>query len=296
MPNRDQVFSLADAACYAAKNEGRNRVHFWSPGDQVLEQQQGEMSWVSRIRKALEEDRFVLYAQPIVPTRSSEADGKVSYEVLVRMLDEKGGVVPPGQFLPVAERYQLASRIDRWVIGQVLRELDAHPNHLKRLDFCSINLSGLSLTNDTLQEELAELIGKYPHIRPECLCFEVTETAAITNLGRAVEFIRKMRAVGCRFALDDFGTGVSSFAYLKNLPVDFLKIDGVFVKDIVNDPIDRVVVEAIHNVGHEMGKVTVAEFVEDEAIRQTLALIGVDLCQGFGIARPVPLTSLLDSR
>lgn len=296
MPNLQQIFSLADAACYAAKSEGRNRIHVWRPGDQVLEKHHGELTWVNRIQKALEDDRFVLFAQPIVETDRPHGGGKLRYEVLVRMLDERGEIVPPGHFLPVAERYQLASQIDRWVVRRLLRELNAHPDHVNQLEFCSINLSGLSLTDDALQEEIAELVVSYPRIRPEVLCFEVTETAAITNLGRAVEFIHRMRTVGCRFALDDFGTGVSSFAYLKNLPVDFLKIDGVFVKDILEDPIDRVVVEAIHNIGHEMGKITVAEFVENEAIRKTLSRIGVDLCQGFGIARPGPLADLLDAK
>lgn len=296
MPNQQQIFSLADAACYAAKSEGRNRIHLWKPGDQVLEKHHGELTWVNRIQQALEEDRFVLFAQPIVETDRRDGGGKLCYEVLVRMLDEKGEVVPPGQFLPVAERYQLASRIDRWVVRHVIRELEARPDHVNRLDFCSINLSGLSLTDSALLEEIAELVIAHPHVRPEVLCFEVTETAAITNLGRAAEFIDRMRAIGCRFALDDFGTGVSSFAYLKNLPVDFLKIDGVFVKDMMDDPIDYVVVEAIHNIGHEMGKITVAEFVENEAIRGSLSRIGVDLCQGFGIARPGPLSDLLDRK
>ena len=296
MPHQQEIFSIADAACYAAKHEGRNRIHLWQPGDEALERHHGELSWVSRIQKALEEDRFVLFAQPIVRTRASTDSAKVCYEILVRMKDEKGGIVPPGAFLPAAERYQLACRIDRWVVQRVLKELDARPDHVEKLDFCSINLSGLSLTNTELQEEIVAMILAHPRVPPETLCFEVTETAAITNLGRAVEFIQTLRAIGCRFALDDFGTGVSSFAYLKNLPVDFLKIDGVFVKDMLEDPIDRVVVQAIHSIGHEMGKITVAEFVENDAIRDELSRIGVDLSQGFGIARPGPFSDLLDGK
>ncbi len=293
MAGMESLFSLADIACYAAKHAGKNRIHVWQEGDQELQRFHGEMRWVNHIHEALEENRFILYAQPIVPTGGD--DGRVRYEILVRMRDANGKIVPPGEFLAAAERYHLASRIDRWVIENTLEKLVTRTEYLERLDLCTINLSGLSLSDTSLASFVADLMNRTGPLIPHNICFEITETAAITHLGQAAEFIRNMKALGCRFALDDFGSGVSSFGYLKNLDVDFIKIDGIFVRDMLVDPVDRAVVIAINEIAQKMGLQTIAEFVESDAILEALTGIGVNLAQGYGIARPMPLEDLLAS-
>lgn len=289
----ESLFSLADAACYAAKQAGRNRVHVWQKGDEELERVHGEMRWISRIHSALEEDRFILYAQPIVPVVDNDAGGRVSYEILVRMQDENGGMVSPGEFLPAAERYHLITNIDRWVIQNTINKLASRPDHLEHLEMCTINLSGLSLSDSTLSEFIGDTLKNTDPSLSRYICFEITETAAITHLGQATEFIRKVKALGCRFALDDFGSGVSSFGYLKNLAVDYIKIDGIFVRDMLDDPVDRALVTAINEVAQKMGKRTIAEYVISDAIREALAKINVDFAQGDGIALPKPLEVLI---
>ena len=278
------ILSAADAACYAAKDRGRNRIHIYHEGDVEVARRHGEMRWVTRIQTALEENRFELARQPIVPlfTRS-EPD--THYELLLRMRDEEGSIVAPEAFLPAAERYNLSVRLDRWVIREAFRLLTQDPAHLQKLFLCSINLSGVSLADeDFLIFVTTELAST--GIPPAKVCFEITETAAIANLSGAMRFIEVLRRIGCRFALDDFGSGLSSFAYLKSLPVDFLKIDGVFVKDIVHDPIDRELVRSINEIGHVMGKQTIAEFVESEEILAALGELGVDYAQGFELGKP----------
>jgi EAL domain-containing protein (putative c-di-GMP-specific phosphodiesterase class I) len=287
------VVRAADTACYAAKENGGNRIHVYREDDPELAQRHGVTQWVARINRALEEGRFCLYFQPIRPVVSSEMQG-AHYEALLRMKDEEGQIVLPSAFLPAAERYDLATKLDGWVIHAMFEWLICHREHLEQLYLCEINLSGHSLGND---EFLRTVIREFDetNIPAEKICFEVTETAAIANLTRATHFIQTLKARGCRFALDDFGSGLSSFAYLKNFPVDFLKIDGVFVKNIVNDPTDLAMVKSINEIGHTMGKRTIAEFVESAAILRKLKLpeIGVDFAQGYHIGRPRPIGDML---
>jgi diguanylate cyclase (GGDEF)-like protein/PAS domain S-box-containing protein len=278
------ILSAADAACYAAKDHGRNRIHIYHEGDVELARRHGEMRWVTRIQTALEENRFELARQPIVPL-SASAGADSHYELLLRMRDEDGDIVLPDAFLPAAERYNLSVRLDRWVVREAFRLLTQDQAHLEQLFLCSINLSGVSLADeDFLIFVTTEFAST--GLPPGKICFEITETAAIANLPGAMRFMEVLRRIGCRFALDDFGSGLSSFAYLKNLPVDFLKIDGVFVKDIVEDPIDRELVRSINEIGHVMGKRTIAEFVESSEILAALGEIGVDYAQGFELGRP----------
>jgi diguanylate cyclase (GGDEF)-like protein/PAS domain S-box-containing protein len=283
------VLSAADSACYAAKDAGRNRAHLYTENDVELSRRQGEMWWVSRINHALEDNRFRLVYQPIIPT-AGPPNG-FHYELLLRMEDESGQLVMPGAFLPAAERYHLAGKLDRWVVSTALDWLFGNPGHLDKLSLCSINLSGHSLGDGSL---LDCLVGRLKDRRALAgkLCFEVTETAAIANLNNALHFMHTLKDIGCRFALDDFGSGLSSFAYLKKLPVDFLKIDGIFVEDIANDPVSLAMVRSINEVGHVMGMETIAEFVENDEILARLQTIGVNYAQGYGIGRPRPLSEL----
>jgi EAL domain-containing protein (putative c-di-GMP-specific phosphodiesterase class I) len=284
-----------------AKDQGRNRVHVYRAEDMELARRHGEMQWVARINQALEEDRFCLSAQPIRALsdigQESEppelaVDGNGYYEVLLRMRDARGRMVPPGAFLPAAERYSLSVKIDRWVVEKIFSWLDEHPVQLEKLSMCSINLSGHSIADeDFLQFVISSLDGT--DVPAEKLCFEITETAAITNLVSATRFITALKGWGCHFALDDFGSGLSSFAYLKQLEVDFLKIDGVFVKDVVDDPINLAMVKSINDIGKVMGKRTIAEFVENEGILEKLREVGVDYAQGYCVGRPKPLDRLL---
>ncbi len=288
------VLSMADAACYAAKDRGRNRIHVYRHDDEDLHLRYGEMQWVAEINRALEEDRLVLACQPIVPVRPEEHHGE-HYELLLRLVDERGSLVPPGAFLPAAERYNLSSRIDRWVISNALARLREHPRHLEELYLCTLNVSGPSLGNEDFLAFAAREL-ETSGVPPEKICFEVTETAAISNLSNATGFIRALNGLGCKFALDDFGSGLSSFAYLKNLPVDFIKIDGMFVKDIMDDPIDLAMVRSIAEIGQVMDKRTVAEFVENKAVLQRLGDLRVDFAQGYGIGKPRPFLDYLSER
>ena len=290
------VLSAADDACYAAKNEGRNRIHVYREDDVEMTQRHGEMQRVVQIQRVLEEGRFELYFQPIVPINSDSHrrydDEGAYHELLLRMKDEEGQIVRPNAFLPAAERYNLSTKIDRWVVGSALDWFTHHPAHKQSLYLSSINLSGHSLGDEEFLDFVMQQLDT-TDFPPEKLCFEITETAAIANLSSATRFIKALKERGCWFALDDFGSGLSSFAYLKNLPVDFLKIDGAFVKDIVDDPIDFAMVKSINEIGHVMGKRTIAEFVENDAISLRLAELGVDYAQGYGIGRPQPIEEMM---
>lgn len=288
--NMARVLSKADAACYVAKDAGRNRVHIYHEDDVELAKRHGEMHWVAVINRALEENRFYLVLQPIMSLAKGQVDAE-HYELLIRMQDGHGHVVAPDAFLPAAERYNLSTKVDRWVIDAAFQWLTNHPQQLKRIMLCAINLSGCSLGDTGFLEFVIQQFAEH-NLPPHKICFEVTETAAIANLTHATNFITALRKLGCRFALDDFGSGQSSFAYLKNLPVDFIKIDGMFVKDIVDDPIDLAMVKSINDMGHVMGKQTIAEFVENDAILEKLREIGVDYAQGYGIGRPRPLKEM----
>jgi len=287
-----EVLKQAEAACYAAKDAGRNRVHVYHPQDEELSRRSGEMQWVARITRALEEDRFQLYCQPIAPVKT-ETSGRLYYEVLLRLQEENGDLITPGAFLPAAEKYGLSVRLDKWVIKKTLDWLKHHPEHVEKLDLCCINLSGLSVGDKEVLTFIENQFEKH-EIPAEKICFEITETAAIGKLRNATEFIRALKQYGCLFALDDFGSGLSSFGYLKTLEVDILKIDGTFVRDIATDPVDLAMVRSINEIGKVLGKSTTAEFVENDEVLEILKQIGVDRVQGYGIGRPVPIDELCD--
>lgn len=280
------IMSAADAACYAAKDKGRNRVYVYTPDDEELQQRQGEMQWVAHINKAFDENRFKLYCQRIVALSPRTAT-RDHFEVLLRMVDHKGRVILPMAFIPAAERYNIMPSIDRWVIETVLSSYDKlrEQSASRHPVTFAINLSGASLGDESFLNFVKKQFSEYA-LPPQGVCFEITETAAIANMSKAVQFMKELKELGCQFSLDDFGSGLSSFTYLKNLPVDYLKIDGSFVRDMNHDPIDRAMVEAINNIGHVMGIQTIAEAVEDEAVLQELRELGVDYAQGFGIERP----------
>jgi diguanylate cyclase (GGDEF)-like protein/PAS domain S-box-containing protein len=279
------VFSAADSSCYAAKEKGRNRVHVYRAEDAVLAQRDGEMRWMPRIQEALADERFRLYYQPILPC-SDTPDG-VHGEILIRMLDEAGHIVLPGAFLPAAERYGLMLALDRWVVKRSLGALSAASDIGGDVMF-AINISGQSLGAADFLDYVTDQMDA-TRVAPSKLCFEITETSAVSELAHALRFIDTLKGLGCRFALDDFGTGLSSFSYLKTLPVDYLEIDGVFVTGLVADDIDHAMVEAVHHVGHMMGLKTIAEWVESPEILVKLRQIGVNYGQGHALGQPRPL-------
>jgi diguanylate cyclase (GGDEF)-like protein/PAS domain S-box-containing protein len=278
------ALSAADAACYLAKDKGRNRVQVYRPEDSEVTLRRGEMEWVHRLHRALAEDRLCLYSQPM---RAMHAPGPHTQheELLVRLIDEQNELIPPIAFIPAAERYHLMPSIDRWVIRTAFRVLEERRATGNAGGTYAINISGASIGDDQFLDYVRESFARFriPHAS---ICFEITETTAVTSLSKAAEFIGALREPGCRFALDDFGVGVSSFTYLKQLPVDYLKIDGSFVKNMLTDPVDAAMVEAIHRIGRVMGKQTIAESVETEATLDALRSVGVDYAQGNAIAPP----------
>ncbi|MDQ3206269.1 MAG: EAL domain-containing protein [Pseudomonadota bacterium] len=277
-----EILSTADAACYVAKDQGRNRIHTYQPQDRALALRQGEMEWIGRINKAMDDGTLCLFAQPI---RALDSDELLHHEVLLRMRDAHGGLILPMAFIPAAERYNLMPAVDRWVIRQVLERLAAQKD--PRGPGVAINLSGASMSDTGLATFVRGMFAS-TRVDPAAICFEVTETAAIANLSSAAVLLGELKAMGCTVALDDFGSGMSSFAYLKHLPIDFLKIDGGFVRDLLEDPIDQAMVESINHIGHVMGLRTIAEFAESLPIIERLREIGVDYAQGYGVGRPAP--------
>lgn len=284
------ALSAADMACYAAKDLGRDRIHVFESGDEELTRRRGEMQWVSRINEALNNDRFMLYRQTI---QSLSNGNKGHAEFLLRLRDSDDEIIPPGAFIPAAERFNLMPSIDRWVINKAFSHLAADSDYKvgkNGVDKHFINLSGASLSDDDLFNYIKRQIDHF-HLAPGQIGFEITETAAISNMRLAVEFIDGIRNLGCSFALDDFGSGLCSFSYLRSIPVDCLKIDGSFVRNIKNNAMDAKIVQAINDVGHVAGLKTIAEYAEDKTIIKELKNIGVDFAQGFGIGRPEPLKS-----
>jgi diguanylate cyclase (GGDEF)-like protein/PAS domain S-box-containing protein len=278
------LLSAADSACAAAKENGRNRIYSFQENDIDLMRRRREMQWAARINNALEDGRFEIFRQVILPLQDPQQHG-MHYELLLRMRDEAGKIVTPDQFIVAAERYGLTPNIDRWMIEHALRWLVSEADEREKLELCSINLSGQSLGDDKFLPFVIDHFHR-SGIDASKICFEITETAAIASFSQANRFIHALKELGCRFALDDFGTGLSSFGYLKHFPVDFLKIDGSFVKEILHDPIDREMVRSINEIGHLTGKQTIAEFAENMEIVEMLRSLGVDYAQGYAIATP----------
>ena len=280
-----QALGSADLACTVAKEQGRNRVHVYKSSDEALLKHENQMLWVSRINLALEEDLFLIYRQKI-ELLQGDPDTEEHYEILIRLKEKNGEVLSPFHFIPAAERYGLMPKIDRWVINATFKKMA--DEFIKNPDsklVCSINLSGQSFSEDGLVVYIQEQLKKFD-LSADRICLEITETAAVSNLTQAVKFIEELKEMGCHFSLDDFGSGMSSFTYLKNLPVDYLKIDGYFVKTMMENKIDKAMVNSIHQIGSVMGLKTIAEFVENDEIMNELRAMGVDYGQGYGIGKP----------
>lgn len=287
--NLHALLSAADTACYVAKDEGRNRIHSYNDNDDALAERAGQMQWVHIITRALEEGRFEVHCQQMM----SFDDANVThFEMLIRMVEENGKVIPPLAFIPAAERYNLMTWIDRWMVENTLKCIEKLLTTTKRKDLLfSINISAQSLCDDDFLPFVKQQFSN-ADVSPSMICFEITETSAIVNLTRAQSFMAELKDLGSYFSLDDFGSGLSSFSYLKNLKVDFLKIDGAFIRDIVDDPIDKALVESINQVGHIMGIKTIAEYAETEEILAELESMGIDYVQGYAVAKPVSIAKI----
>ncbi|WP_020611614.1 EAL domain-containing protein [Sediminispirochaeta bajacaliforniensis] len=287
------VFAAADDACYIAKDAGGNKIKVYNVEENLFTKRRGEMQWISRLTKALEEDRFQLFFQPIEPINSSNS-GMKKCELLIRMIDQEGNTIMPADFIPAAERYNLMPAVDRWVVQNAFKAYKLLSDELgqdRNPFFFTINLSGAFLADETSLDFLVYEFQEYG-VPPSAFCFEVTETEAISNMKTASHFINELKKIGSTFALDDFGSGFSSFNYLKLLPVDYLKIDGMFVKDMDTDPVNRAMVEAINSMGKVMRIKTIAEFVGNEGILRELEQIGVDYAQGYFFGKPTPIKML----
>ncbi|MCW8932730.1 MAG: EAL domain-containing protein [Gammaproteobacteria bacterium] len=285
------LLSAADQACYMAKEQGRNQVKIYTESDKKLTLRSNEMHWVSRLHEALMHDHFELFYQPIISVQNTNYKKQEYYELLIRLHDSENKIMPPGSFLPAAERYGLMTAIDQWVIKNYFIWLKKNPEHLNKLKKCSINLSAQSLCDKNLLKFIKQQIEKY-NIPANKLCFEITETAVISNLNGALKCINSLRKLGISFSLDDFGTGMSSFSYLKKLPIDNIKIDGSFIKDILVDKVDETLVNSIIDIGKVMNKETIAEYVESVEILEKIKELGIDYAQGYGIAKPESLRNI----
>ncbi|OEY70941.1 diguanylate cyclase [Rheinheimera salexigens] len=288
--NADTVIKRAAAACTIAKEKGHNRIQLYDAEDLDTQRHQDEINWVAQLRQAIELDQFVLFQQTIKPLSVTEAG--LHYEILLRLRTADNNLISPDSFISSAERYGLMPLIDRWVIKQYFHWLQQHPTHIKQLTMCCINLSGSSLTDSSFKHDVQKLFNDYS-IPYKLICFEITETVAIVNLHNTLDFINHFRQQGCQFALDDFGSGFSSYGYLKNFPADYIKIDGHFVRDLLNDQYDKAIVKSIHDIAKAMGIRTVAEYVENDQILQAVQQLGIDYAQGYAIAKPQPLADLL---
>jgi EAL domain-containing protein (putative c-di-GMP-specific phosphodiesterase class I) len=286
------VLQAADNCCYAAKDAGRNRVHLWVEFDAALTTRHGEMRWVNRLESAIDENRFVLFAQHIKPIAAPAAG--LHCEVLLRLREDDGSMIPPGSFMPAAERFHLMVRIDKWVLQKVFAMLEADAIEFDLIDTIAVNLSGQSIGDRAFHRDLIRMLRE-ARFDTQKLCFEITETAAITNFGDAKVFIEELRSLGVRIALDDFGAGASSFGYLRLLPIDYLKIDGQYITGF-NDPLNKAAVRCFCEVANAVGAKTIAEFVESSDIRDALRVVGVDMTQGYLNHRPEPLAALIPSR
>lgn len=284
-----EVLSQADQACYMAKERGRNKVQLYVESDAETVKRRSEMEWVNRVRETLKEDRMCLDYQRIEPARPSRRTSGVHLELLVRMRDRDGQAIQPGAFIPAAERFGLMPQVDRWVVETALANFDRLLPDADTIELCTINLSGLTVDDDAFAGHVLSLLERYP-VPPHKLCFEITETVAVNNMSRVVAFMQRLRQVGCRFALDDFGAGAASFGYLKNMPIDIIKIDGSFIRNLETDPVSYSIVRAVTDIGHQIGLEVVAEWVDSERTRELLRGLGVDYVQGFHIHRPEPTT------
>lgn len=282
----EQVLRQADHACYQAKESGRNRLYIHQSDDNDLALRRSDMHWVTRLSDAFANDQLQLFSQPIAPIGDGVSGGH--YEILLRLKNSEGAPIRPGRFLPAAERYDVMPNVDRWVLKNTLLWLERHPKHVADLSMCSINLSRRTLADETFQQYAADLLDKSA-VPAEKLCFEITENGAISNMAKTIAFIKTLSVRGCRFSLDDFGAGMTSFSYLKALPVDFIKIDGSFIQMMSSSQIDYEMVRFTNDISHLMGRQTVAEYVTDESLLNKLQEIGVDFAQGYWIGRPQPL-------
>jgi diguanylate cyclase (GGDEF)-like protein/PAS domain S-box-containing protein len=280
------VLKAADMACYGAKEDGRHCVHIYHKENKQLIKRMDIAQWGIKVENALDGGKFQLFSQPISTLNGN--DSGQHFELLLRMVDTDGKIIEPDNFLPAAEQFYLGTRVDRWVVNAAFSYFTQKAERLQELKLCAINLSGQSLNDKRFLEYVLACFSS-TRMPPEKVCFEITETAAVSDISKAQHFIKQLKEVGCYFALDDFGTGNANFSYLKKLPVDFLKIDGSFVKDILDDPLDLAMINAINQIGHVLGKKTIAEYVENELILDRLQEIGVDYAQGYHIGHPHPL-------
>lgn len=288
----DVAMRQADSACYAAKEEGRNRVHLFTEDDRDLQRRHGEMEWLSQINKAMDEDRMRIVHQRIAPIQPGIQRDMA--EVLLRIESPTGEIITPGAFIPAAERYNLMPVIDRWVIDKMLAMLEPINAADDSIERYTINLSGLSMGDPAFLQHIIKGFER-TGVDPSRICFEVTETAAVTSFSQAVRFMALLREIGCRFALDDFGSGMSSFGYLRELPVDYLKIDGMFVRSIAYDPFHRAIVKSIIEVDHAAGMKTIAEHVDSEYALDLLRTLGADYVQGYHVSMPVPFPAAVSA-